>query len=117
MTDYFTAEEKRKARRAAKLEREREAQENAVLQTLLSTPVGRRWVHELLESCHVFHVSFAQDALVTAFREGERSIGLRVLAQIMRAFPEAYVQMMKEQEDGGRDGYGDDDASDGDDAE
>lgn len=114
MTDYFTAEEKRKARRAAKLEREREAQENAVLQTLLSAPVGRRWVRELLEACHVFHVSFTQDALATAFREGERSIGLRVLSQIMRAFPEAYIQMMKEQEDGGRDGYDSDGIDDDD---
>jgi hypothetical protein len=63
----------------------------------MSSVAGRSWTRELLESCHIFHASFTGEALSSAFKEGERSIGLRLLAGIMRAYPEAYVQMMSEQ--------------------
>jgi len=98
---YLTPEERRHLRRQEKEARAKEAQDDAVVQSLMSTPAGRAWVRELLEQCHVFHASFTGEALGSAFREGERSIGLRLLAAVMRAHPEAYVQMMKESNYGG----------------
>jgi len=69
----------------------------------MASIAGRSWMRELLEACHIFHASYTGEALSTVFREGERSIGLRLLAGVMRAYPEAYIQMMKEQADGRRD--------------
>jgi len=94
---YETPEEKRARRRARKLERQIEARDDAVIQDLLRTPGGRAWTRELLERCHVFAPSYTGDAMGTAFKEGERNIGLILLQAIMHAAPEAYIQMMKEQ--------------------
>lgn len=80
----------------------RQAEDDAVIQSLMSSVAGRQWMHDMLQSCHVFGSSFTGEAMGTAFREGERNIGLILLTAIMRAHPDAYVQMMKEQNDGGR---------------
>jgi hypothetical protein len=46
------------------------------------TPNGRRVLWDLLSKCHVFQPSFkpGQSPEMTAFREGERNIGLQVMA-------------------------------------
>src|SRR3974390_1579375 len=100
---YETPEEKRARRRARKLERQIEARDDAVIQNLLHTPGGRAWTRELLVRCHVFAPSYTGDAMGTAFKEGERNIGLILLQAIMHAAPEAYIQMMKEQGNGRND--------------
>lgn len=51
---------------------------------------------EVLEACHIFASSHTGNALNTAFAEGERNIGLRLLNGIMAAAPDQYVQMMRE---------------------
>lgn len=97
MGPYETPEERRAKRKARKLEREIQARDDAVIQNLLNTPGGRAWTRELLERCHIFATSFDGNAVNMAFKEGERNIGLYLLQAIMHAVPEAYVQMMKEQ--------------------
>lgn len=68
-----------------------------VLVNLLSKPAGRAWVWELLSATHMFEPSFVQnDPTGTAFREGERNVGLRILADLMRVAPDSFVLMMKE---------------------
>jgi hypothetical protein len=102
MTDpYETPEERRARRRARKTERGIEARDDAVIQDMLRGPGGRAWARELLERCHIFQPSYTGEAFSTAFKEGERNIGLYLLQAIMHAAPEAYIQMMKEANNGG----------------
>ena len=70
-----------------------------VLKKLLETREGRSWVHALLERTHIWRSSFALDALAMAFAEGERNVGLYVLADLMQAAPNQYLAMVKEAEE------------------
>jgi hypothetical protein len=97
---YETAEERRARVRQEKAAKAKLALDNAVIQNLMNTVAGRGWMRELLEATHIFHSSYTGEALSSAFKEGERCIGLRILAEVMRACPQAYIQMMMEQSDG-----------------
>lgn len=100
--DTEDAELKRQQRRQAKADREAKARNDAVFQGIMAHPGSRAWMHELLTMCHIFAPSFAgEQTHRTAFAEGERNIGLILLAGIMAACPEAYIQMMGEA-NGGR---------------
>jgi hypothetical protein len=70
-----------------------------LLGKLLSEPEGRAYFYDLLVSCHVYSTSFATNALAMAFREGERSIGLKLGADIEEANPDALMLMLKEAND------------------
>jgi hypothetical protein len=76
--------------------KKRKANESVVY-TIMSTQSGREWVHSLLESCHCFGTSFTGEAMTMAFKEGERNIGLLIIAQIMKAAPDEFIIMLKEQ--------------------
>ena len=45
---------------------------------MLNTPAGRLVVWSILEKCHIFHSTYTGNA-DTNFREGERSVGLKIL--------------------------------------
>lgn len=62
---------------------------------ILSEPMGRRFLWRYLDICGVFRSSFTGSS-DTFFREGERNIGLKLLADINESHPEAYLLMMKE---------------------
>ena len=55
--------------------------------------MAARW----LDRAGVWRLSFNPDALVTAFNEGQRNGGLRLLAQVTRHCPERYADMLREQ--------------------
>ena len=63
---------------------------------LLDMPQGRMLVWDLLESTKVFHSSFSSRALEMAFNEGQRNVGLRLMADIMRLAPEQWAKMSRE---------------------
>lgn len=64
---------------------------------LLGDQRGRRIVWALLEDGGVFRSSFDPERpAVTAFHEGQRNGGLRVLHQVMQADPSAYELMARE---------------------
>ena len=62
---------------------------------LQSQREGRRFVWRLLKSCHLYESSFTGTS-ATFFREGERNVGLQVLADITRLCPELYARMAGE---------------------
>lgn len=67
------------------------------LKWVMSNKRGRRFVHALLEQAGVFRLSFtAGDPYATAFNEGKRNDGLRVLEQLMVHAPESYASMLSE---------------------
>lgn len=65
---------------------------------VLSTLPGRRFVWRYLAKCGVFKSSYSHSGSEVYFNEGRRDIGLALLGDIMRASPQSYIQMMKEEE-------------------
>lgn len=64
---------------------------------VLSNIKGRRVIWRFLALCRVFRESYVpKDANHTAFQEGKRDIGLRLLHEIQSANPKAYSQMEDE---------------------
>jgi len=47
-----------------------------------ATPAGKRVLHQLLRWSHIWQSSMAEDALTMAFSEGERNLGLKILATL-----------------------------------
>jgi len=75
----------------------RRKEARVVVANLLSHPQGRNWMWDLLEGAHMFRPSFIPgDPHASAFAEGERNIGLKLLADIMIAAPDAFTLMLKE---------------------
>lgn len=58
------------------------------LKWLMADARGRHFMRRLLERSGIFRSSFSQDAGVMSFREGERNVGLSLLAQITEHTPE-----------------------------
>jgi hypothetical protein len=72
--------------------------EDADLRWLVGDPRGRRIARRLLERSGIWRPSFTGDALNTAFREGERNVGLRFTAVLLRAAPEAAARIIAGQD-------------------
>ena len=70
------------------------------LEAIMELKETRRWMNDILVACHIFEPSFREGSSDgTAFREGERNVGNRLLADIMEACPDKYLVMLKEAKD------------------
>jgi hypothetical protein len=96
-TNFFDAEDKvitAEQEKAANIKRMKELDD---LRWVLSNIKGRRFIWKVLSSCGAFHASYVpKDANQTAFNEGRRDIGLRLLRDLGHANPKAYSQMEDE---------------------
>lgn len=63
---------------------------------IMSSREGRRFVWRLLEMCGVYRSSFTGNS-ETFFREGQRNIGLMLLADVHEHCPDGFLTMLKEQ--------------------
>lgn len=72
--------------------RERELED---IRIVLGTASGRRIFWRYLEECGVFKTSFTGNS-TTFFNEGQRNIGLKILADINDADPAFLMTMTKE---------------------
>ncbi len=79
-----------------KLARENEESD---MKWLMSSKRGRRIVWRILDQAGVFRLSFNPNSMQMAFNEGNRNIGLRIIATIHSSCPEQYQAMLKEQND------------------
>lgn len=70
-------------------------QEVEDLKWLMSDKRGRRVMWRLLETAGVYRSSFTGNS-ETFFREGQRNVGLKLLAEIHEHCPDAFVMMLKE---------------------
>lgn len=84
------------AQRKSKKGREAE-EDKRVIQALMDQPEGRGFIWRQLSACHIFVSTFDMDSRITAFREGERNVGLRLLTMLMQHTPKQYLQMTEEQ--------------------
>lgn len=92
--DLSNPEDVSRRKTATKLTRRRYRD---VVNGIMGHPEGRAWMFDLLARCTVFHSTFSTDALQMAFNEGQRNVGLSLIASIL---PEHYVLMLTEQRDG-----------------
>lgn len=92
--DASNRKDVRAAEKAAKVT---QAEQDYTLTNIMSTTAGRKWFHDLIASCRVFADPFSGDALVEAHSKGERNVGLRLFMDIMRACPDSYLLMMREE--------------------
>jgi len=77
--------------------KDRQREQDAAIAAFMSHKQGRAWVWDLLSACGLYRVSArAGDPHMTYFHEGERNVGLRVLAQLQRTCPEHYKTMTEE---------------------
>ena len=85
--------------RQAAEQAQRKAQEalDEAVRWLLGDARGRLVAWWLLEQAGVFRTSFAGTAEHTAFNEGRRDLGLRLLNRVMDVDADAYGLMVKEQ--------------------
>jgi hypothetical protein len=97
MSDTYNASNRRHVMLAEKEAKGSELIDKEVVLSLMTTTNGRKWMHDRLSEAHIFASSFQLNALGTAFAEGERSQGLRLLNQIMLFCPDQYVLMMREE--------------------
>lgn len=65
------------------------------LRWMMSDKRGRRVMWRLLETSGVYRSSFTGNS-ETFFREGQRNVGLKLLADIHEHCPDAFVLMLKE---------------------
>ena len=81
----------------ARQAKERLRESDAAIKTLMSSESGRTWMWDHLSACGLYRMSARSgDAHMTYFNEGERNVGLRLLAQLQRACPDLYFLMSKE---------------------
>lgn len=78
--------------------REREAAAQAAddLAFVMSDPRGRRFMWRLLGATGMYAASFNHSGSITAFNEGQRNIGLKLVADITGTIPEQYLVMQGE---------------------
>lgn len=81
-----------KAKDQAESIRERELND---VRHVMSSKEGRRFFDRYQKLCHVHETSFTGNN-TTFFNEGERNIGVRMLADVNEACPELYIELMKE---------------------
>lgn len=68
-----------------------------VIEAIMNNEDGRAWMFDFLGDCHVFSENLMRDTPERNGRfEGERGVGLRVLAEVMTAAPEQFWVMRKE---------------------
>lgn len=89
-----TYDKKNIEQKAAK-ERYTKKQELADLRLILDTKSGRRFIWKYLGICGVFRSSFTGNS-ETFFKEGQRNVGLQLMAEVHEADIEMYALMSKE---------------------
>lgn len=66
------------------------------IQTVVSTPEGRRFYWRVMAMAGVFHLSYTGDTNSTMYNEGRREIGLKIFNDLFEASPNAFNQMQRE---------------------
>ena len=83
---------------AQEAEQARAAEQLAWL-TVMQSEAGRRVLRRILRETHLYRVSFVSgDPAATAFREGQRNVGLWLLAKLTKASDSLAFEILRETE-------------------
>ena len=85
----------------ARIDKAREAEldaqaERDELLWVMSDAKGRRFIWRRLVDAGIYRTTFTGDALTSAFNEGQRNAGIRLMTLITTHCPERLSQMQKE---------------------
>lgn len=90
-------EQEEKKRKESEAEKKRTRQrELSDIRAVLDKPAGRRFIWRLLSIAGITRSVFTQNAMQTAFLEGQRNLGLLLLEDINEAETHAFAQMQEE---------------------
>lgn len=92
MADLSDAQQVRERRKEARRKLKDQDKDFA---SVMGTEAGRRVMWRLLEITGLYKSSYALDASIH-FNEGQRNIGLQLLADMNRVCPEKYLEMIQE---------------------
>ncbi|TMN24506.1 hypothetical protein [Pseudoxanthomonas sp. X-1] len=82
------------------IEAEARRQRQRDIKAVARTPEGLRFICSVLETLGLYRLSFnAENTHATAFREGERNAGLRLLAQLDEADPGIYLRIIQSKQE------------------
>lgn len=81
--------------RKKKVELERDRRDEDI-RVAVATYQGRSLLWSQLEQAGIYHTTFNADAMIMAFNEGMRQIGLLLLQRIDEVDPNAYAKMRRE---------------------
>jgi hypothetical protein len=90
------AADRKSIRRKEKAAHLADVQRREVIANVMSTTYGRQWIWELLSNAHIFVTTFTGEPHSSAFQEGQRAMGLALLADIMIHCPDQYIQAQRE---------------------
>lgn len=93
----YDASDEAQVKKAEEIEKDRELD----LAYIVKEPRGRRWLYDLIfDACHTARLSHTpNDTHSTAFNEGARAVGERVLEELRTRHFDAFIQMLEENHD------------------
>lgn len=89
------AASEKQVKSAGHKERLREKERKKDLQEVLSTVEGRRFLWGQMKRCKVYESVWESSAKIH-YNAGRQDLGHQLMAEIIEASPEAYLQMQKE---------------------
>lgn len=97
MTDetIFNAADEDQVKGRKRKDRRIRERELADIKAIMSAVEGRRYMWKLLDRAGIYRSSFTGNS-TTFFNEGQRNLGLSVLADINESCPELYLTMLEE---------------------
>lgn len=87
MDEHLLTKSEKEARDARRLS---EARDRDAVRWLMGDARGRRFVRKLIDGAGTLGQSFTADPLLSAFNEGRRSVGLRLIDEVRQHAPEAH---------------------------
>ena len=95
-----TRQQEADAKERAEIERQRTRQAGEDLRQVMKSVAGRRYVRRMLDATGVFRPSFNNSGSITAFNEGQRYVGLMLLAEVKQHCPKEFITLLQEDSNG-----------------
>ena len=90
------ASDPKQVNKAGRDEKELRRREREDIKFLLADGRGRRFLWKYLSKCGIYKTSFGEGNDRTNYYEGQRSVGLMLLSEILDVDPEGYTKLIEE---------------------
>lgn len=79
--------------------REKQARLDEFTKFIMSSPQGRNWMWDWLETFQIFQTPFSSDPIIMAHNTGMKEPGLKLMDSLMALTPTEFMTMLKEAAD------------------
>lgn len=93
--DYLSKLRDRGQDEQAEVEKHALISQRTDMKNLLSTEAGRSIIWAIMSRCDIFGTSMTGNSQ-TYFKEGRRSVGLEIMAEVIAADPNAWINMQRD---------------------